>query len=261
MHTAFDVKESMFRIATGSTYTTRDEVIDWEPRDRLGVLIDRHVGALGAGLLTLLVTTAFYDCRSRRRRQRPLYPDIFLFHIGGPWGCFINFDFFPDHKEIMVHPDPAKILREVNNRGITHLVIPDRPRSLANHRFKEPEAAFDRIKQCFIYGVDGEVAGADLHISSTDMKILDSYDGVLELDRLMEDFGDAPNPIPLRLRSASPAENAMTFDYVRRRIPELRKDQPDHLRARRRVDEAREEGLIHESYRRATIDEALEMLG
>ena len=53
MHTAFDVKKRMFRVTSGGREIDPYELLDWSERDRLGVLIDRPVGALGAGSAAL----------------------------------------------------------------------------------------------------------------------------------------------------------------------------------------------------------------
>src|SRR5260221_12058737 len=106
MHTAFELKNSMFSVTIDGASATRQDLLDWDVRDRLGVLIAEPFGALGAGLLIQLVITAYYDMPSRKRRMRPSYPDVFLFHAGGPWGSHGTFDFWPDHKEGFVEPDP-----------------------------------------------------------------------------------------------------------------------------------------------------------
>ncbi len=261
MHTAFELKKGMFSAELNGRGIDPYELFDWGPLDRLGVVIDRRVGALGAGLMTLLAACAFYDVPTAKRRKNPLYPEIYLFHVGGPWGNFINFDFWPDHKEVFLPADPQEVLRALNHCAITHLAIPDRSRKPIEHRFKEPEAAQDRIKRCFAYGVDGEVAAADVTLSSTTMSILNNYDGVLEIDSFLQNIATAESPIPLRLQSRSEEENRRSFELVSARVKaELRKDDPDHIAARRRIDDARKTGCIVEQYRRISVAEALEML-
>ena len=169
MHTAFDVKKRMFRVTSGGREIDPYELLDWSERDRLGVLIDRPVGALGAGLMILLAASAFYDVVGKKRRQRPIYPEIYLFHVGGPWGVFTNFDFWPDHKEIFLPSDPVEVLSAVNNRGITHLLVVNQMSAVAEHRFKEPEAALDRLKRCWAYEPAGSVVDGDVVITTSGM--------------------------------------------------------------------------------------------
>jgi hypothetical protein len=111
MHTAYELNGDMFSVSIDGVAAHRDELLTWGPLDCLGVVIDRPVGALGAGLLILLAITALYDVADRKRRTRLIYPDIFLFHVGGPWGAFSGFDFWPDHKEIFLGLDRREILR------------------------------------------------------------------------------------------------------------------------------------------------------
>lgn len=257
MHTAFDLKKEMFSARRTDEVVDPYALLDWGPLDRLGVVIDRPVGALGAGLLTLLAACAFYDCVPKRRR-RPIYPEIYLFHVGGPWGIFINFDFWPDHKEVFVQPDAREMLRAINNRGITHLVVPDGALQPVEHRFKEPETAHDRLKCCYVYGIDGGAADGDVTLSTTAMDVLGNYEGVLEIDHFLANVATAQSPIPLRLRSKSEEENRLGFELVAARVAaELRKDDPTHVAARRRIDAARASGELRETYRRISVDEAL----
>ena len=81
----------------------------------------------------------------------PLYPEIYLFHVGGTWGSGVGFDFWPDRKEVFLPADAREVLRSINSHAITHLAIPDGEPKDVTHRFKEPEAAHDRLKRCFAY--------------------------------------------------------------------------------------------------------------
>ncbi|EJL30799.1 hypothetical protein PMI01_03022 [Caulobacter sp. AP07] len=263
MHTAFDLNKSMFALTVDGQAADRDVLLDWEARDRLGVIIDRPVGALGAGLLTLMTITAFYDVRGKKRRQRPLYPDIFLIHAGGPWGPFVSFDFWPDHKEVFVEAEPRELLRGINHLGLTHLALPDRPRAAVVHRFKEPEAARDRLKMCFAYGPDGRVEGGDIAIRSDHPAVFDNFDAVLNIKRQLADLASAPrSSIPRRLQSTSSDENKRAFAYISARAQaEARPDHPDHLAAAARLAKARGGAGLTETLRRVSVDCALEMLG
>jgi hypothetical protein len=149
MHTAFDIKREMFAIRCDGDEIARDDFLHWEVRDRFGLVVNAPLGGLGAGLLTMVAITAFYDEPTRKRRKRPLYPDIYIFHVGGPWGSHGSFDFWPDRKDVQVSDDPAEVLRAVNSHGITHLAVPDGEPRKTVHRYKEPEAAIDRIKQYY----------------------------------------------------------------------------------------------------------------
>ena len=47
--------------------------------------MDRPLGATGASMLIQLAITAFYDVKPSRR-EVTLYPEIYLFHVGGRHG-------------------------------------------------------------------------------------------------------------------------------------------------------------------------------
>lgn len=261
MHTAFDLKKRMFKASVEGRDVDPYELLEWREADRLGVLIDRPVGALGAGLMILLAASAFYDVPGKKRRQRPLYPEIYLFHVGGPWGVFTNFDFWPDHKEIFLPEDPREALRAINNRGITHLLVIGQPLALVEHRFKEPEAAMDRIRKCWAYSPDGLAADGEIVISTQDMKILENYTGVLEMDAFLDRVEEGDNSL-LRVKSKSEEEDFRSYELSRRRVAvEMDKDAPSYLAAMARVSRARDAGMMEERFRAISVEDALQMLG
>jgi hypothetical protein len=54
------------------------------------------------------------------------YPEIYLFHDGGPQGDHNSFDFWPPRKEVFIDGgDPVAMLSEINARAITRLAVPD----------------------------------------------------------------------------------------------------------------------------------------
>ncbi len=262
MHTAFELKGDMFSVAIEDKPATRQELLDWDIRDRLGVVISEPFGALGAGLLIQLVITAYYETPGRKRRMRPNYPDIFLFHAGGPWGSHGALDFWPDHKEIFVAPNARELLRAINNRGITHLAVPDRPPHPVTHRFKEPESAADRLKRCFVYGPQGTVDRSDVSISTVHSAPMRNFDHTLNPEKLSErrngEMGDALTPNALR--STPPEELALAAAHYQSRMHEVARDDPQRLSAATRVAQAITEGKLVEQLRRTSVDQVLNML-
>ena len=89
--------------------------------DRLGVVIGRPGGALGASALITAAITAFYDLQRARGPDFFIYPDYYLFHVGKPFGDHSRLDIWPAHKEVVVAADPREVLRAVNDRAITRL--------------------------------------------------------------------------------------------------------------------------------------------
>src|SRR3954454_9175134 len=113
MHTATQLQADLFAVRRNGKPATREELLpDWEAHDRLGVVMTEPFGAIGAGHLIQLAITAFYDVRPRRRAPLPkrpedlspdaVYPEIYLFHVGGSHGDHSVFDFWPARKEVLV---------------------------------------------------------------------------------------------------------------------------------------------------------------
>jgi hypothetical protein len=260
MHTAFEMKKAMFRAERAGAAVDPYDVLDWDVRDRLGVVIDRPVGALGAGLMILLATAAFYDAPDKRRRSRPLYPEIYLFHAGGPWGTFIQFDFWPSHKEVFVSPDPRDLLAAINNRGITHLVLPEGNQAATTHWFKEPEAAVDRIKRCFLYDPEGGTAANEtICLATSSEAVLQNYSRTLEIEAVVKRMVQTDG-IPLRLRPPSDEETRHMVELTAARaVAESRPDHPTHIANSARVAKALAGAALVESYREIPITDALEL--
>lgn len=262
MHTAFDFKKSDFAIEIDGLPSSREDLLQWGSLDRLGIVIDRPYGAVGAGLLTLLTATAFFDVPEKNRRRKPIYPEIHLFHAGGPWGNFIGFDFFPVHKEVFGPPSARDLLPLINSRGITHLVVPERPGVVVPHRFKEVEAALDRIKQAFAYSAEWRPwANADVGISSTSAKVMENYDTVLHIEDYLSGERTKDEKIPLRLQPKDPEERSEAFQrQIARLENELYDTSPETIMLREKLKSFEESGEIVERYRRISPEEAIYML-
>jgi hypothetical protein len=84
-------------------------------------------GGAGASTLILAAVTAFYDRLRATEADFFAYPDYFAFHVGRPRGSLRKLDVYPEHKEPVVPDDAEAILEAINDRGITHLLVPDRP--------------------------------------------------------------------------------------------------------------------------------------
>jgi hypothetical protein len=258
MHLAYDIKADFFDIAIEDQPASRQNLLGWDLRDRLGIVVDRPFGALDAALMIMVAATAFYDA-SKKRRMRPLYPDMFLFHAGGPWGAHATLDFAPDHKEIFARNTPQELLRAINHVGITHLLLPDRQAHPVKHRFKEPEAALDRLKMVFAYGPPGEVASPDVRITATPFApLIGTFESTLVAEpylAMLEKMGSAPET-----RATDKAELDIMLPMLRARLHEVLPDDPDYLRHLARLEAARSAGTTSEDYRRVPPEDALSML-
>lgn len=262
MHTATQVRTEAFDAELGGRAVAAGQVLDWGAQDRFGVVVDQPYGALGAGLLVLLAVASFYDSPGKARRTRPVYPEIHLFHVGGPWGSHSSFDFWPEGKEVFLPADPVEVLRAVNRHGITHLAVPDGPGRDALHRNKEPEAALDRIRHAWAYDALGTTAGFDLVLKTADSALLEIYESTLApetyLSRMEENVAADPT---LRLETPEARDYRRLIAYVRERWNEVERSEPPYQRAAERVSAARAHGQLIETFRRLRVDAALRMLG
>lgn len=267
MHTARQLDAAHFDIVIDGAIALRDDVFpDWTPWDRLGVVVDRPFGALGANALIQLAITAFYDIRPARRdgfptRQSPrselaVYPQIYLLHVGGRHGFFAAYDFWPARKEVFLPADPRVVLDAINDRAITRLLVPDVPPQAVEHEYKEPAAARDRIVSAYAYSANGQTVDGDIEISSTA--------GVVQANarQILSGANQSGNLQARLVRVDDVADDA---DLVARHwvthSAHRATEASEHVEAARAVRDAlSRDGRVVETYRRITVDEALQTL-
>lgn len=264
MHTARQLDRAAFAVRIDGRPAEREDVLpDWGEHDRLGVVVTEPFGAVGAAHLIQLAITSYYDVRPQRRRGAPrgtddrnpeaIYPEIYLFHVGGRYGDHSAFDFWPARKEVLLPPDPRVVLDAINDRAITRLLVPDRSPAAVEHEFKEPAAARERISGAFAYAADGRTADADVEIAGLRSSTEANVRMILDPARRhagVSSRSDATHPDPdLRARSwpvrteARRSEAAEALELANARREAIRVD-----------------GLASESYRRLGVDAALDML-
>ena len=252
MHTAFSLKGSMFDIEMNDQLTDREELLDWRAGDRLGIVLNSPLSALGASMLMQLVTTAYYDVRSSRRDE-PHYAEIYLFHAGGRYGDFTSFDVLPRH-ELFLSAEPGALIEAINDRAITHLAVPDGvPKSLT-FPWSEPESARDRIRQCFAYGAHGRASDADIAITSRDPGLHHDVELALNPMALVENierYMDAGG-LDVQLYSRALAQ------HVRSRLDEISAD--EKAAAKTCHEALTDNGVMRQTYRKISVDEALSLL-
>jgi len=261
MHTALQLSSDHFEVTHRGVKSSRDELLpEWAPYDRLGIVVTESFGAVGASHLIQLSITSYYDVRPSRRAGKAreedpdaVYPEIYLFHVGGPHGDHSAYDFWPARKEVLVDSDPLAVLDAINDRAITRLLVPDVDPVAVEHQWKEPAAARDRIVSAFAYSPSGVVRSPEWQIRGLRKSTETNVDMVLDPTRR---YSSA---------AALPPTGAHGSDPLR--------SWP--MRASARIDEAVEglaaaqqrrkalrdpDGLVVESYRRVSVDEALGML-
>ena len=157
----------MFEIEVAGRRARLEELFEgFEDHDRLGLVMTRPCGALGASALITATVTAFYDIQRERGPDFFIYPDYFLFHVGRPLGDHSWLDVWPRRKEVVVGEDPQQILEALDDRGITRLVVED---GAPGEPALEPEAlasARARVVSCLAYSASGRVERADVRVAS-----------------------------------------------------------------------------------------------
>jgi hypothetical protein len=206
----------------------------------------RPCGAVGASALIAATITAFYDIQRSRGPDFFIYPDYYLFHVGGPLGDHARLDIWPRRKEVVVDDDPERILEAVDDRAISRLVVEEGPGAERELDAEAVASARGRIVSCLAYAATGRVEGGDVRIASNE--VTEGYvDAILDPEARME-----------RLR-ADGQDGAARADAIAVRAGEVAAD------VRREIKRARTElvegGVPVETYRRVDLDEALSLLG
>lgn len=171
MHTSRELSAASFAITVDGRPAELDAVLPgFGERDRVGVVVRRPLGGAGASLLVLAAVTGFYDEQRRRGEPFFIYPDYFVFHAGQPLGDHRKLDIWPSHKEVVVEPEPEALLRTINDRAITRLVVEDADAPGEPELARETLAsARRRIATCLAYAPGGRTTGAGIAIAGNEV--------------------------------------------------------------------------------------------
>ena len=244
MHSARELRSSEFEITVAGREARLTELFEgFGEHDRLGVIIGRPGGGLGASALITATITAFYDLQRARGPDFFIYPDYYLFHLGRPFGDHSRLDIWPAHKEVVVAAEAQEVLRAVNDHAITRLVVEDGEPRDAELGAEELASARARITSCLAYSASGRVTGADVRVAAN--AVVEGYvDTTLDPEQRAAD---------LRARGAD-----ARADEIAAHGDEIPPEQRDRIKRER-------EGLVEggvpvETYRRIELDEALARL-
>ena len=255
MHTATQLNTSQFSVSIDGVVATREDLFPgWGESDRLGVIIDRPLGALGASLAIQLGITLFYDVAPKRRKST-LYPEVYLFHVGGRFGDFSNFDIFPPRKEVFLADAPAMILEALNDRAISRLLVVEGEVGQAQHHFKEPASAYDRIKSVLAYSPSGAVHNSDVVIDGLSRRV--EVNAKNTIHPPAEAYGAASPAVDEGASGVKMHGNEIIPPWTNRseEVVEF-----DRLKAKKQFEKKKADGHIRESYRRVSLSDALNML-
>src|ERR1700759_3352939 len=129
----------------------------FEDRDRLGIVVRRPCGAVGASALVMAAVTAFYDVQRERSADFFIYPDYFVFHVGRKLGSHNRLDIWPPHKEVVVADEPEELLRAINDRGVTRLLVEDGAPGDGGIARETLASAHARLRTAIAYAGTGRV--------------------------------------------------------------------------------------------------------
>jgi hypothetical protein len=245
MHSSQELRSSLFEIEVEGQSTRLEDLFEgFGEHDRLGVVVRQPCGAVGASALITATVTAFYDIQRARSDDFFVYPSYFLFHVGRPFGDHSMLDVWPARKEVVVPPEPERILEAIVDRGVTRLVVVDGQAAAVDFPPELLAGARMDIVSCLAYSPSGRVRDSDVRIASND--VTEGYVGAI-LD---------PDAHVAELR-ADDAAGAYA-DTIGSRADEVTREQRAEVAARRA--ELLEDGRPVETYRRIGVDEALALL-
>lgn len=228
MHTSEGLSESTFAITVdGTSATVGDLFPDFDDSDRLGVVVGSPHGLVGASLLVLAAVHRFYERQRELADSFWIYADYFTFHVGGPHGYHGKLDIWPPHKEVVVPADGNELLRAINDRGVTRLVVEAEGTDPGPLEDEALASARSRLRSAFAYSPSGRTAGADLQIGG---------------DALTDEYVAA-------------VLHGHEDDPKNHHLGEIDREVRDAIAAGRR--RLVRDGRTVESYRRLSVDEAL----
>ncbi len=170
MHTTALRSQEFQIVVDGRPAALSDVFPGFSEHDRLGIVIHEDLGATGAGSLILAAVTAFYDRLRAAGEEFFAYADYFAFHVGADHGTLRKLDVYPAHKEVVVAGDAEQVLRAINDRGVTRLLVPEAPQAVPAHPpAPEPDLRPDtrhsaqrRIRTALVYSPTGQTADPDV---------------------------------------------------------------------------------------------------
>lgn len=138
--------------------------------DRIGIVVRRPGGGVGASGLLMAAITRFYDFYRPLLGNEPgklrIYPDFFIFHIGKRHMNHYWMDIWPPHKEVVTEDEPELILEAINDRGITRLLVEEAVPSPQTFLRETISSAEHRIVSALTYSPTGRVDHGDVSIIS-----------------------------------------------------------------------------------------------
>lgn len=266
MHVAEQLKAENLQISIdGGPVSCEDLFPDTHKYDRFGFIVNEPFGSLGASLLIQAGIVRFYDALPERRTVKPMYPEIYIFHVGGRHGDHSSFDFWPPRKEVFVEgSDPAEVVAALADRGITRLALPDAPGGNADllrdgpSTWADLSAAENLLSSCFAYSASGQTHNADVVLESDHPTFEANPNSVLDANSVLKLYKEKPEAIP-RPGPTIDVDVDRWADQLVRRVGEIDPTIPRKLKDQRLTHE-NGRAIRRESFRRINLDETFRLI-
>lgn len=266
MHVAEQLQAKNLKIALNGCSASCDQLFpNTHKYDRFGFIINEPFGSLGASLLIQAGIVQFYDAVPERRTTKPMYPEIYMFHVGGRHGDHSSFDFWPPRKEVFMDgSDPAEVLAALVDRGITRLAIPDAEGGNADLLREGPStwadlsAAENLFSTCFAYSASGQTKDADVVLESEHPSFEANPASTLDAHSVLKLYEETPDVIP-RPGPTIGVDVDRWADHLVRRADEIDPRIPQQL-ASQRLQHVNGRDIRRESLRRVDLEETFRLL-
>ena len=210
MHTTKELDSTSFEYRVDGNEVSRETVMPHiTSDDRVGVVMGTGVEGLGAGTFVLSCVTAFYDYLNETREEDFFeYPDYYTFQTTSEPADYRMLDIYPDHKNVTVEPTIEHLLRAINDRAITILLVPDGEPTSPDVDEITLQSAQRRIDYCYAYAPDGRPSDAEFSIRQPRQPTDDWFETTIEsLDGETEvcvpSFGSGDDSIVQQFRRVS----------------------------------------------------------
>lgn len=221
MHTLHDLSAADFRYRTNGRTVDRAAVMPAiDVADRVGIVMGAGDEGLGAANFLLSCVIDFYDTLRERTDEFFQYPDFYTFQATADPADYRMFDVYPDHKNVEVEAEAEAILRAVNDRGISILLVADRPQEHPDIEDVTRRSAERTLEQAFLYNSAGRLAGGGFEISLPRHPVADWC------ETTVESMTDAPAEPAAALQQSqqdriSQDYRQLTLEEALERLPQL----------------------------------------
>lgn len=213
MHTAEALSGADFEYQSGDGDVSRDAVMpSITPEDRVGVAMSAGIDGIGAGNFVLSCVTAFYDHLRATTGDFFEYPDYYTVQTTTEPADYGMLDVYPDHKNVAVEPDAETVLRAINDRAISVLLVPDRPPEQPEVDDIALRSAERRLTHCYLYAPDGQPAESEFAIRLPREPTVEWYESTVQTVESLPDayalpsFGADDSSITQEFRQVSVTE-------------------------------------------------------